>query len=88
MQVPTDADWTTDPSELGLDEEYAFNNFHGKTIAQAIKLFEENPSFYQEDLYYMPQRVFAYYIKAYIAYLISESSKIDASDANSFISLD
>ncbi len=87
MQVPDEADWTTDLSEMGLDEKYAFDHFHGKTMAEAIRLFEENSLHYQEDLHYLPPRIFAYYLKAFISYLLSDASKADSDGANCFISL-
>jgi hypothetical protein len=85
MNVPTEDDWRSEP--WGLDEEYAYEHFHGKTVEKAVRLFEENSLRYQEDLMYMPARVFGYYLRAYLAYLTSDAAMRDTDGASCFISL-
>ncbi len=85
MNVPTEDDWRSEP--WGLDTAWAYENFHGKTKEEAVQLFEENALFYQEHLLYMPNRVFGYYLKTYITYLMSDVAKGDSDGASCFISL-
>lgn len=85
MEVPTDSDWRSEP--WCLDAEQAYRNFFGKTTVEAIRLFEENSLRYQEDVMFMPRRVFGYYLAAYISYLLSDASQDDAGGANAFIYL-
>jgi len=76
MNVPTEDDWRSSEPR-GLDEECAYENFHGKTVGEAVRLFEENSIRYQEDLMYMPRRVFGYYLPACIVGLDEASTKRD-----------
>jgi len=62
MDIPTEDDWRSEPWDL--DVEYAYSNFHGKTMAEAIQLFEENALRHEEDVLFMPSRVFGYYLRA------------------------
>jgi hypothetical protein len=85
MNIPNEEDWRSEP--WGLDEASAYKNFHGKTLDEAIRLFEINALYYQEDLTYMPSRVFAYYLDAYIAFLMSDDAKGHSDAASCFITL-
>jgi hypothetical protein len=85
MNVPTEDDWRSEV--WSLDTEWAYKNFHGKTAEEAVPLFEESALIYQEDLTYMPSRVFGYYLKAYITYLMSDAARGDPDGASCFISL-
>jgi hypothetical protein len=85
MNVPTEDDWRSEV--WSLDTEWAYKNFHGKTAEEAVPLFEESALIYQEDLTYMPSRVFGYYLKAYITYLMSAAARGDSDGASCFISL-
>ena len=83
--VPTLDDWHSEPWDL--DVPYAFEHFNGKTLEESVKLFEESAPVYQEDLMFMPSRVFGYYLRAYLAYLLSPASANDSDGASCFISL-
>ncbi len=90
MEVPTEADWRSDPDDpdlINLDAAWAYKNFRGKTFDEAVRLFEDNALHYQEDLSYMPGRVFGFYLRAFIAYLISDAARDDADAASCFFSL-
>jgi hypothetical protein len=83
--VPTLEDWHSEPWDLDIP--YAFKHFNGKTIEESVPLFEENALCYQEDLMFMPSRVFGYYLRAYMAYLLSSASANDSDGASCFIGL-
>ena len=85
MKIPDKADW--EEAWTGLDEASAFQNFYGKTLKEALRLFEDCALIYQEDLVYMPETAFKYYVRAYIHYLASERSRGDSDGANCFIGL-
>ena len=85
MNVPTEEDWRSE--EWGLDTAWAYKHFYGKTTDEAVQLFAENALCYQEDVMYMPSRVFGYYLRAYINYLLSDAAKGDSDAASCFISL-
>ena len=74
--VPTLADWQSEP--WCLDARSAFDHLYGKTTDEAVRLFEENALYYQEDVMFMPSRVFGYYLGAYMKYLESSADDIDA----------
>lgn len=83
--VPTLEDWHSEPWDLDIP--YAFKHFYGKTVEESVPLFEENALCYQEDLMFMPSRVFGYYLRAYLAYLLSSASANDSDGASCFIGL-
>jgi hypothetical protein len=85
MKIPDKGDW--EEAWMGLDEASAFQNFYGKTLKEALQLFEDCALIYQEDLVYMPEHAFKYYVRAYIYYLASERSRGDSDAANCFIGL-
>ncbi len=85
MQIPGEADWQYDPE--CLDEAWAYKNFHGKSFDEAVRLFEENSCHYQEDLMYMKAPVFNFYVRAFIAYLMSDAARHDSESASSFVGL-
>lgn len=85
MNVPTEADWRSEP--WCLDAASAYEHFHGKTTAEAAQLFAENALYYQEDAMFMPSRVFGYYARAYVEYLLSEAARGDSDGASAFVSL-
>jgi hypothetical protein len=87
MEIPTAEDWQFEEQPPDLDEAWAYKNFYGKTFEEAVRLFEENAFHYQEDLYYMPGRVFGFYLKAFIAYLMSDAARGECDAASSFIHL-
>jgi hypothetical protein len=83
--IPTLEDWHSEPWDLDIP--YAFKHFNGKTIEESVALFEDNALCYQEDLMFMPSRVFGYYLRAYLAYLLSQASANDSDGASCFIGL-
>ncbi len=85
INVPTEADWRSEP--WCLDAASAYEHFHGKTTAKAVELFAENALYYQEDVLFMPSRVFGYYACAYAEYLMSDAAQGDSAGASAFISL-
>ena len=85
MEIPSDKDWHGHDPE-NLDEAYAYKNFFGKSFEEAVRLFEANAIHYQEDLGYMPGPVFGFYLKAFMAYLVSEAARGDCDGASCFVS--
>ena len=83
--IPTLEDWHSEPWDLDIP--YAFKHFNGKTIEESVPLFEENALCYQEDLMFMPSRVFGYYFRAYLTYVLSPASANDSDGASCFIGL-
>lgn len=83
--IPTDKDWR---SEVWcLDVPYAYEHFFGKSIDEAVKLFENNALTYQEDLMFMPAACFRYYLRAYTQYLLSDACRGDSDGASCFFGL-
>ncbi len=76
-----EGEWTA------FDEGCAFRNFFGKTLKEAFALFEQCALIYQEDLAYMREAPFKYYVRAYIYYLGSQRSRGDSDAANCFLGL-
>lgn len=87
MNVPSEEDWRGEDWEGVFEEQWACQHFLGKTMEEAVLLFENNALSYAEDLMYMPSRVFGFYLRAYILYLMSDASIGDADGASCFISL-
>lgn len=85
MKIPDKDDW--EEAWTGLDEGSAFQNFYGKTLKEAVFLFEQCSLIYQEDLVYMPESPFKFYVRAYTHYLASERSRRDSDGANCFLAL-
>ena len=85
MEVPSKADW--EETWKQLDGPSAFRHFFGKTLTEALKLFQHCALVYQEDLVYMSEKPFKYYVRAYVHYLASERSRGDADAANCFLGL-
>jgi hypothetical protein len=67
-----------------LDERTACNNFLGKSIDDAQRLFVENSLRYQEDLMFMGPAAFRFYVEAAIRYIQSPEAKYDADIINCF----
>ena len=68
----------------GIDEEYAFHHFYGKSLAEAEAMFVDNAMYYQEDLLWMPDICMQFYIIAYCDYLLSDVSADDSDAASCF----
>ncbi len=85
MEIPTEDDWRSEP--WGIDTPRAYAHFYGTSFDKAVSLFEENAFYYQEDVMFMPSRVFPFYVRAYSAYLMSEAARGDSDGASCFITL-
>ncbi|WP_139215530.1 hypothetical protein [Lysobacter sp. cf310] len=59
------------PSNLvQLDERVAYEHFFGKSLEEGVALFRELDHVYIEDLAWMGDVAFDFYVDAYIAYLL------------------
>jgi len=85
MNIPTEHDWTHHLNDL--DAAWAKKNFLGKTREQAVEMFAENALIYQEDIMFMPEPCFRFYVHAYIDYLMSDQSKGDSDGASCFFGI-
>jgi hypothetical protein len=70
-----------------LDEQYACENFLGKSLDEAESLFRDNALGYLEDLMWMGPAAFRYYALAAIAYIRSDHSRGDNDGIHSFASV-
>ena len=85
-EIPTRADWELDDPDEVSDEGFAYRNFHGKSLAEAVTLFAADNGLGRfEDLYYMPGRVFEFYIQAASAYLASGAALGDSDSASCYV---
>ena len=101
MDIPTEKDWLDWPEDaqrpLDLDEEYARQQFEGKSFEEALQLFRSQDVLMRsEDVSYMPPVPFRYYIRVLKAYVlelgereIKERDLLDdpSSAASSFLNL-
>ncbi len=85
MNIPTNEDWRSEPSNL--DAQCAYEHFFGKSLKESASLFVDNALYYQEDLMFMPVACFFFYAHAYIDYLVSDQSEGDADGASSLFGL-
>src|SRR2546428_13412025 len=74
MRLPTEDEINVHNS---LDERTACEHFLNKTLLEAEALFRENSSYYQEDLMWMGQKAFNFYLQSVINYLNSVDSAGD-----------
>ena len=82
--IPTRSDWgEVDPADL--DAQWAFEQFLGKSFADAGELFARNALFYGEALESMPPVPFNFYARALAEYLTSTRARGDADGASSFL---
>lgn len=65
--LPSERDF--DPHCGDLDAQYAWKNFGGLTLQQAITKFKERPDIYQEDFMFMGGKAFAFYFPVIEHYL-------------------
>ncbi len=64
------------PTEgLQLDEQNALLHFYGKTAAEALAMYAENPIHYEEDILFMGWNAFAYYIDTPYTILLQEKEQ-------------
>jgi len=72
MTLPTLLDIS--PTNLMvLDERTAYEHFYGRTISEAVALFREKEEVSVDDLAWMGETGFNYYLDAYIVHLESAS---------------
>ena len=83
--IPSESDWRSEP--WGIDTPYAYNHFQGKSREDAVEFFVENAIYYQEDIMFMPEACFRYYIHSYMDYLFSGRSAGDSDAANCFFGI-
>jgi hypothetical protein len=82
--VPTRSDWgEVDPDDL--DAQWTFEQFLGKSFAEAEELFATNALHYGEALESMPPVPFNFYACALVHYLTSTRARGDADGASSFL---
>jgi hypothetical protein len=82
--IPTRAEWgQVDPDDL--DAHWAFEQFLGKSFADAEDLFATNALYYGEALESMPPIPFNFYACALARYLTSNRARGDADGASSFL---
>ncbi len=82
MNIPTQADWDSEP--LCRDGQWAYEHFFGLDELQATELFVENALAYNESLLFMPLGCFRYYIHSFMRYLLSPASERDSDGAHAF----
>jgi len=85
MQLPTARE--INPVAENLDGQYAERHFLGKTVGDAVALFEEQFMVYSEDLLHMGVGAFIYYSPAAIAYAESGGGKYDCDVAHQLLSV-
>jgi hypothetical protein len=85
MNIPTEADWRSEP--WCLDIPIAYEHFFGKSLDEAFALFVDNALYYEEDVMFMPTACFRFYINAYMSYILSHSSSGDSDGASCFFGL-
>ncbi len=65
-----------------LDGQNAEKHFLGKTVSEAVGLFEEGTIYYVSDLMWMGPVAFAYYLPAAVQYVESERAEGDSDIVN------
>ena len=88
LQVPTEQEWENYESDL--DSRYAYKQFFGKSVDQAMHRFESSPINGVEELSFMAPIPFRYYTLSLCKYLLSPAiiDNPTASDAaSSFLNL-
>ena len=85
MKVPSQDDWAG--YEDDIDARYAYRNFFGRTVEEAVPLFGENPIERSSELSFMPAAPFRYYILAFRDYVLSEQSREDSDAASCYLRL-
>ena len=84
MKIPSKSEWG-DIENDNLDAECAVNQFAGKSLDDAQKMFRENALYYQEDLISMPPIAFNCYALAFAKYVLSDYAESDSDGASSFL---
>ncbi len=81
--VPSEDDWGN--YQCDLDQEYAHKMFPSRTKEEMVQYFCDNPIMRTEDLYFMPEIPFRYYMIGYMEFMVDEGvdKGDEASDAAS-----
>ena len=82
---PTREAWGDITSDL--DVEFAFREFGGKTIEEAVPVFAENPIESASGLRFAPPAVFNYYILAFAEASVAADTRGQADLASAFVTL-
>lgn len=72
---------------LDLDENYAVENFLGKSVEQAQELFTENDIHYAEDLMCMGENAFTFYFPAFANHLKSNDPNLSDASLQSLVGI-
>lgn len=86
LSIPTLKDWG-EIQENELDLKCAFKRFFGKTFSEAEKLFAENAIHFCDHLYFLPDKVFAFYGRAFAHFLLSDNAEGNSDGASGFLSV-
>ena len=70
-----------------LDEKQAIEHFLGKTFDDAKKLFKKNDLYYADDLRWMEEKAFQFYLPAFIEFIMSDDRNVSSDTLTSFLSL-
>jgi hypothetical protein len=84
ISIPGKNEWGN-PDEEDLEVRYAYDNFFGKSLVEAVQMFQENALHFQEDLGSMPAIPFNYYVMAFVTYITSDLAEGDADGASAFL---
>jgi len=84
-QAPGRPEWQL--RTLCIDGRCAYAHFGGLSLDQAFDLFCLSARTYQEDLVWMPEACFSFYVQAYSDYILSDFSANDSDAASCYISL-
>jgi hypothetical protein len=82
--LPGKKEWGN-PAENDLEAHYAYSNFLGKSLVEAVQMFQTNALHFQEDLGAMPAVPFNFYVMAFVTYIMSDSAHGDADGASAFL---
>ena len=69
------------------DEKKAVDHFLGKSLDDAKNLFSENDLYYADDLRWMGEKAFQYYLPAFIDFIMSDNVNISSDSLNNLVSL-
>jgi hypothetical protein len=82
--IPGKKEWGN-PDEGDIETRYAYSNFFGKSLVEAVQMFQENALHFQEDLGSMPAIPFNFYVMAFVSYITSDLAEGDADGAFAFL---
>jgi hypothetical protein len=88
LQIPSEQDWGNYKSDL--DQKYAYQEFFGKNLDQAMSRFEQCVIEATDELRFMPSVPFRYYLLAFKNYVTSKQvlkSSMASDAASCFLNL-